>query len=155
VITVTGFGRLVDFVYDGSNMWVTDQTDNTLKKLDANGNVLQSVMVGTPPYRPVYDGKNIWVPTGANTVDVVRASTGEVLATLSGNGLNAPRVAAFDGERILVTNFNGDSVSLWKATDLTPLGSLSTTAGTLPFGACTDGQSFWVVLEGTAQLARF
>ena len=36
-----------------------------------------------------------------NTVGVVRAATGMVLATLGGNGLNVPLTAAFDGERIL------------------------------------------------------
>ena len=44
-----------------------------------------------------------------------------VLATLTGNELNGPWTAAFDGERILVTNSVGSTVSLWKAADLTPL----------------------------------
>jgi hypothetical protein len=44
-----------------------------------------------------------------------------VLAKLTANGLNSPSQAAFDGERILVTNIFGDSVSLWRATDLAPL----------------------------------
>jgi hypothetical protein len=34
-----------------------------------------------------------------------------VLATLTGNGLDFPVSAAFDGQRILVTNHNGNSVS--------------------------------------------
>src|SRR6185295_3353924 len=136
-------------------MWVTDQADSKLKKLDANGNVLQTVTVGTNPQNPVFDGKNIWVPNnaGVNAMTVVRASTGEVLATLTGNGLSAPRISAFDGERVLVTN--GDSVSLWKATDFSPLGSFSTGAGSQPWGACSDGQYFWITLKGPDQLVRF
>ncbi len=51
--------------------------------------------------------------------------TGTLVATLTGNGLNA-RQAAFDGERILVTNYEGDSVSLWKSSDLSPVGTFST-----------------------------
>jgi hypothetical protein len=35
-----------------------------------------------------------------------------VLPTLTGNGLNGPVQAAFDGQRILVTDKSGDSVSL-------------------------------------------
>jgi hypothetical protein len=155
-ITVIGpFGRLGGFTYDGANMWVTDQGDDSLKKLDAFGGVLQTVALAGTPENPAFDGKNIWVPTLGNMVAVVRASTGEVVATLTGNGLSGPRTAAFDGERVLVTNFVDDTVSLWKATDLTPLGSFSTGAGSDPWGACSDGQYFWVVLRGTDQLARF
>lgn len=51
---------------------------------------------------------SIWVPNfGSNVVTVVRASTGAVLATLTGNGLNGPFTAAFDGERIIVTTSPG------------------------------------------------
>jgi len=78
-----------------------------------------------------------------------------VLATLTGNGLNGPTAAAFDGQRILVTNNAGNSVSLWKAADLTTLGSFGTGASTFPYGACSDGISFWITLTGPNQLARF
>jgi hypothetical protein len=44
-------------------------------------------------------------------------------------------------------------VSLWKAADLTPIGSFSTS--TEPFGACSDGINFWIILNITNQLARF
>ena len=62
-------------------------------------------------------------------------ATAFVLATLTGNGLNGPYTTAFDGERILVTNINGDSISLWKAADLTPLGTFAT--GVFSSGWCT------------------
>jgi hypothetical protein len=78
-----------------------------------------------------------------------------VLATLTGNGLNAPVTAAFDGERILVTNNGGNTVSMWKAADLTPLGSFPTGAGSSPFGACSDGLNFWITLRFADKLARF
>src|SRR5437867_6854907 len=38
------------------------------------------------------------------------AFAGTVLATLTSNGLNRPQQASFDGERILVTNNDGNSV---------------------------------------------
>jgi hypothetical protein len=80
---------------------------------------------------------------------------GVVLAALTGNGLNEPVQAAFDGRRILVTNINGRSVSLWTATDLTAIGNFGTGASTDPYGACSDGINFWITLDGTNQLARF
>jgi hypothetical protein len=78
-----------------------------------------------------------------------------VLATLTGNGLEQPITAAFDGERILVTNRFANRISLWKAADLTPLGFVSTGNGTQPTGAGSDGLNFWITLQGTNKLARF
>jgi hypothetical protein len=157
-----GFNDLNGIIYDGANIWVTDNdfaspTDK-LHKLDSNGGILLSVNVGSIPRHPAFDGTNIWVPNSeSNTVSVVRATgplAGTVLATLSGNGLDDPEQAAFDGERILVTN-TGGSVSLWKATDLTPLGTFSTGGGTHPNGVCSDGVNFWITLLNDDQLARF
>jgi hypothetical protein len=65
-----------------------------------------------------------------------------------------PQAAAFNGERVLVTNA-GNSVSLWKAADLSPQGSVSTGAFTSPFFACSDGINFWITLVNTSRLARF
>jgi hypothetical protein len=119
--------------------------------------------VGLNPRFPVFDGTNIWVPnSGDPSVTVVRVKDAEgnalssafVLATLGGNGLDNPITAAFDGERILVTNMSS-GVSLWKAADLRPLGSFSTGAGTGPLGACSDGLNFWITLSNTHKLARF
>ena len=150
----TGFSNPLGALYDGANVWVTDQTAGTLLKLDSAGAILQTVTVGANPWFPVFDGTNIWVPNnGSNSVSVVRASSGVVLQTLTGNGLNGPVAAAFDGQRILVTNFSGSSVSLWKAADLTAMGFFPT--GTAPLGACSDGINFWITLNGTAKLARF
>ena len=69
--------------------------------------------------------------------------------------MNNPATAAFDGQRILVTNFFGNSVSLWKAADMTFLGTISTGANTNPNGACSDGLNFWITLSGQPALARF
>ena len=93
--------------------------------------------------------------SGSSTLSVVRASTGTVVATLSGNGLSTPMQAAFDGQRILVTNSGNQSVSLWKAADLTPIGNFSTGSTGLPLGACSDGTNFWITLFGVNRLARF
>ncbi len=157
VTTVTtGFSRLGGILYDGANIWVTDRGAGALLKLDSDGAILQAVPVGTSPLFPVFDGANIWVPNFASdSVSVVRASTGAVLATLTGNGLSSPSVAASDGERILVTNQTNPSVSLWKAADFTPFGSFSTGGGTRPYGACGDGLGFWITLNGANKLARF
>jgi hypothetical protein len=46
-------------------------------------------------------------------------------------------------------------VSLWKAADMTPLGSFQTGPTTGPYGACSDGVSSWIAFYDNGQLARF
>ena len=163
VTTVTaGFNSVVGILYDGSNIWVTDRTDDTLKKLDSNGAILQTLQMEDSPGQPIFDGINIWVPNYVGTVTVVRVkdSSGNalvtpfILATLTGNGLSGIEAGAFDGERVLITNAIGNSVSLWKAADLSPLGSVGTGAPNGPTGACSDGLSFWIPLQ-SGKLVRF
>jgi len=161
VTTVTGFSFPLGALYDGSNVWVTESAAQRLLKLNSSGGILQAVTVGSTPAFPIFDGRNIWVPNeSSNSVSVVQAFSGAVVATLTGNGLNGPRSAAFDGQRVLVTNQYGNSVSLWRATDLTPLGTFAMPVninplGSEPYGACSDGVSFWITLFNANQLARF
>jgi hypothetical protein len=159
-----GVGSPFGILFDGANMWVTDTGNERLHKLDDDGNIVLSLPTGNNPRHPIFDGINIWVPNNqSSSVTIVRVkdtqgnalATPFVLATLTGNGLSGPNAIAFDGERMLVTNTNGNSVSLFKAADLTPLGSISTGANTAPTGACSDGMNFWVTLSGTDRLARF
>lgn len=135
-------------LFDGNNIWVAYL--GRLFRLDSSGAILQTVT--GPTGQPIFDGTNIWVPAFDNSVWVVRAGNGSILANLTGNGLNGPIQAAFDGERVLVTNFTGSSVSLWKAADLSPIGSVPT--GIAPVGACSDGLNFWITLQ-TNLIARF
>jgi hypothetical protein len=160
--TVTGFGQLSGILYDGSHIWVVDFIDGALKQLNASGTVIFSLAIDGIGF-PTFDGTNIWVPTYSNTVAVVRVkdATGNplsqpfVIATLTGNGLDRPYSVAFDGQRILVTNYLSDSISLWKANDLTPLGTISTGAGSGPIAACSDGINFWIALHAEQRLARY
>ena len=156
VTTVTIGPLAFGIVYDGANIWATNSSPRSLEKLDSSGAVLQTVTVGANPQFPAFDGANIWVPgRGGLNVTVLRASTGAILATLTGNGLTDPSSVAFDGKRILVTNPSGHMLSLWKAADLSPLGSLDTGASTGPYGACSNGIDFWVTFEVSNRIARF
>ena len=155
-----GFSHPIGALFDGANVWVTDQGDNKLKKLNSDGSVAQAVTVGTTPLLPIFDGRNIWVPdNGAASLTVVRASDGVVLKTFSpgtgdSNGMNGPQVAAFDGQRILVTNFFG-GLALFQATSLSPIGAIATPGMGSPYGACSDGVSFWVGDGDANHIGRF
>jgi hypothetical protein len=160
VTTVTaGFLNPLGILYDGAHIWIVDNGAETLLKLDASGNVLQTVALGQNPQFPVFDGANIWVPDqGSNSITVVQASSGNIVATINAdanNLLNGPTAASFDGERVLVTNLFGSSVSVFKAADLSFIATVTLGDSTEPFGACSDGVNFWAILRGTGNLLRF
>lgn len=159
-----GFPAPIDILWDGANLWVADNSDSNLKRVKPDfplqGTVLESIPLGdSSAHYLMFDGANLWVSNfGNDSVTVVRAVgglRGTVLATLTGNGLDAPRELAFDGEHVLVTNYFGNSVSLFKATDFTPLGTAPIGANSLPLAACSDGANFWIVRTGTQDIVRF
>jgi hypothetical protein len=158
--TSTGFTSPYGILYDGAHIWVTDDGTGALLQVNpADGAILMSVPVGSTPAAPVFDGTNIWVPNaGDSSVTVVQANTGDVVATIPAdgtNGLDGPQSASFDGERILVTNYTGGSVTIFKAADLSFIANVSTGAASVPLNACSDGINFWVPLGGTDNLLRF
>ncbi len=151
-----GIANPINILYDGTSVWVVDTgtEPGALLRLDSQGAVVQTVVVGSQPRYATFDGANIWVPNSANaSVTVVRASTGTVLATLTGNGLDSPWAAGFDGQRVLVTNVSG-GLSLFKAADLTPIRTVGV-AGTGAYGVCSDGVNFWIGLPGLGAVGRF
>jgi DNA-binding beta-propeller fold protein YncE len=152
----TGFSGLRGILYDGTHIWVTDELAGSLLKLDAGGAILQTVAVGALPQFPAFDGANIWVPNfGSNSITVVQASTGSVVATIvadANNQLSGPTAASFDGERVLITNQSGNSATLFKAADLSLMANVSTAPFT-PIGiTCSDGINFWL---SAGDLLRF
>ena len=109
--------------FDGKTMWLIDESRG-VERLDSAGNVVQTIPTAGTPGRPAFDGANLWVPlsnpgAGFSAIVVIRVSDGTALTTIMGNGLNAPSSAAFDGERILVTNPN-TGVSIFQAASLAP-----------------------------------
>jgi hypothetical protein len=146
----TGFTSPSGILFDGASIWITDAGAGMLFKLDL-GSIVQSVPVGKSPLNPVFDGANIWVPNYTdNSITVVQASTGSVVATITSdanNLLSGPNGASFDGERVMVTNANGgnSSVTLFKAADLSFIANVSVGSSGSGNGACSDGINIWVL----------
>jgi hypothetical protein len=153
----TGFSLPAGILYDGAHTWVTDNNAGTLLKLDSSGAILQTVIVGAGPAFAVFDGTNIWVPNfNGNSLTVVQASTGSIVATIDADGtnlLNGPVGASFDGERVLITNLGNGSVTLFKAADLSFIANVATVPAA-PHGACGDGIAFWIT-DVNGNLLRF
>jgi len=152
------FAEFFGILFDGNDIWVTDSIGGTLSRLNSEGTLLQTVTLGGSPTFPVFDGHNIWVPNGS-ILQVVRASDGAILKTFSSengnqNGLNSAVEAAFDGQRILVTNEAG-GLSLFNATDLSVIGNVATPGVNNPYGVCSDGINFWVTFAFSASVGRF
>jgi hypothetical protein len=157
VTPVGGFGQLSGILYDGANIWVTDFDNDKLIKLGQNGGVLQEVAVGDGPWGLAFDGTNLWVSLDAGPVVIVRAATGSIVKTLTGNGLSgAFGTLAYDGERVLVTNYAGLSVSLFRAADFAPLGSYPAipNLADYPDAVCSNGIDFFLAMH-EGRLARF
>src|SRR5262249_60791814 len=104
------------------------------------------------PHHRSWKGSNSGSPKpGSAAVTAAGPSTGAVLQTLTA-GIAAPISVAFNGERVLVTS-GGTAITVWKAADLTPVGSFP--IGTGSVGACSDGINFWITLiSSTSSLAR-
>jgi hypothetical protein len=156
----SGFTNPSDILWDGENLWVADLGANMVKRVDpSSGAVLESILAGSTPLELLFDGANLWVSNHlSDGITVIRAMgslRGTVLATLTGNGLDAPRTLAFDGERVLVVNQAGHSVSLFKAADFSPLGTVSVGDNTFPFTACSDGLNFWITRPSNHDIMRF
>jgi hypothetical protein len=130
-------------LFDGKNIWVTDSGNGNLYKMDAFGFVIQTIPLGGELGYPTFDGTNIWVPgTSEGKVYVVRAANGALLSTLQFGIIHNFFAAAFDGERVAVTDTRG-YIHIWQATDLTYIGNIATEAASTPNGICSDGKRFW------------
>jgi hypothetical protein len=159
-----GFNQPAGIVFDGTHLWVVDGGADELYRVNpADGAILETLDMGTitsPEAIPVFDGSNIWVPVRSELKVVSTSSPARLLATLSGHGLGVyNRAVAFDGERIMVTSgSNGNYLSLWKASSLTPLDSLDLGFNKVPYGVCSDGLHFWISVNasgGGDMLLRF
>ena len=107
------------------------------------------------PQAPVFDGANLWVPNAAGRVDVVRATDGALLTSLTQPGMSYGLGAAFDGERVAVPDFH-ERVFVWRAADLAPLGSTALREEQDPNAICSDAVNFWITTGNAAgQLVRF
>src|SRR5205823_2419476 len=102
--TFTVGGGPEGVAFDGTNIWVANEFDNTVTKLQASdGAFLGTFTVGSFPYGVAFDGTNFWVANfGDGTVTKLRASDGALLGIFAAG--NGPNFIAFDGANVWITN---------------------------------------------------
>ena len=138
--------------FDGANIWVTNENDNTVSKIRASdGATLGTFATGSRPAGVAFDGADVWVTNShGNTASKFRASDGESLGTFP-TGLK-PVGVAFDGASIWVTNQQDNTVSKLRASDGANLGIFPT--GFEPIAVAFDGANIWVANEGANSVSK-
>ncbi len=142
----------IGVAFDGINIWVTNDADNTVSKLlAATGALVGTYPVGTSPEGIAFDGTNIWVANYSDaTVSKLLAATGATVGTYA-VGMH-PYGVAFDGTNIWVAD--GGNASVTKL--LAGTGALVGTypVGTNPHGVAFDGTNIWVANLGDSTVSK-
>ena len=119
--------------FDGTDIWVANQSSSTVTKLDPSGTTLGTFAVGTFPSYVAFDGTDIWVTdTGNATVTKLSLAGAKLFNVKVGSrpdgiafdGANvwvanqfrtSPGALAFDGANIWVTNSGNNVINIWVA----------------------------------------
>jgi len=141
----------IGVAFDGTNIWVTNSTSNTVSKIDASsGSYLATYAVGSNPRGVVFDGTSIWVANYlSNTVTKLEASNGQLLGNFAvGSG---PYFMSVNGTNntIWVANRNSNNVM-----ELNQSGGIQNTIATAsqPQYLTFDGTNMWVSCYNSARV---
>ncbi len=153
--TVSVGAQPVWSAFDGTNIWVTNHSDNTLSKIVAATGAVTTITPSPALNGPegiAFDGTNLWVAsTNGNKVSQIRPSDGAVLHQVL--GLNAPFGVAFDGTKVWVTN-NGAATASRINRVGTPAIDGTATVGSGPRGIVFDGTHLWIANTGGSTVSE-
>lgn len=156
---IGSFGTVLGMVFDGTSLWLVTSTG--LCKHNAGDDVVAwncSPVTGgfaSASVNPIFDGINLVIPDrDANKIVIVRPSTTTVVGTITGNGLDKPGYAAFDGERIAFSNAFANTVSIFRASDFSPLGVVNLGGGGVQYQIASDGLHFFVLNASNNKVIR-
>ncbi len=130
-------------VFDGENIWVANNAENSLSKLrPSDGTTLKKFATGASPFALAFDGANIWVTCGPDaTVQKFRASDGFLLGTFPAGP--TPTRILFDGTNIWVANFPDHTVTKLLAADGSIEATFAVPSGWAN-GLAFDGTNLWL-----------
>jgi len=130
-------------VFDGHELWVTNEDHQTVQVLDpTTGVVSRTVQVGRRPGVLAFDGQRVWVANqDDNRVQAIDPATGEIVAQAATG--NRPSALLFDGKRLWIANYADNTVQALNPETQTASPPIPVGAG--PVALAYDGQRLWVV----------
>jgi YVTN family beta-propeller protein len=137
---------------DGSDVWVTNNTDDTVSELNAQTSaLLQTIPVGSDPNAVSSDGTHVWVVNaGSQSITVLNASDGSyAFGTQSAPIVDddGPVSITSDGTHVWIVNGDG-TISVLNANDGTYAFNTQTTPivdNDGPVSISSDGTHVWIV----------
>jgi hypothetical protein len=141
-----------DMAFDGENVWVTNEGDNTVTIVRSyDGLVVHTIPAGAPynlsaPFGIAYDGTHMWI-VNMNSATVIKVRARDYAFIGSYTAAGNPRGIAFDGTYLWVANWGAGSVSRILAST----GAVTTYSvagvGNSPDHVAFDGTSIWVTMR--------
>jgi YVTN family beta-propeller protein len=127
--------------FDGTNLWVTNSTSNTVSRINALTGATTDIAVGLYPFGVVFDGSHVWVANrDSNSLSKVDPITAAVTNVPLGAGAQ-PYGVVFDGTSIWTNNSSFEMLKVNATTNVvTSGGGISGTGFSLAF----DGTNVWV-----------
>lgn len=133
---------VVEMASDGSRMWVTTGAASAFVFSLSNPGGGSSIfhMSDAGAWSLAFDGTNMWI-TNADQDTVTVAGPGLVNLGEFGVG-DQPKDLVFDGELMWVANYEGNSVSLFRTSDLSSIDTVL--LGYRPVDTVFDGANVWI-----------
>jgi prepilin-type N-terminal cleavage/methylation domain-containing protein len=129
----------ISLAYDGANMWVANNSGNSITKVTSAGAISTFPATGVSPIGMAYDGFYMWSANGASNSLTKITSIG-VTVNYPGTGPN-PYAVAYDGTNIWIPNYGDSSVTKMNANTGTTTTYLGIGAG--PRSIAYDGTNMW------------
>jgi hypothetical protein len=139
--------------FDGESIWVANRGDDTVMKLNGDGDILHTSLVGGSPDGLAYDGQDIWVLNDESRNVMKLAPDGMLLGTYEDVGSYPQAIAFYDGNLWVVSQTYYGAGSVFRlALDGSRRGiySVGDTANALTF----DRESVWVTNSGEGTVSR-
>jgi YVTN family beta-propeller protein len=139
---------------DGTHLWVTCPSRNTVFKIDlASKTVVNVLSVGPSPMAVAFGGGFVWVATrDSHAVKKLNASTGAVLDSIGLQGGLSPVALAVAGGHLWSANRDSDSVS--KINMSTGTLEATVSVGDGPCALAVVGSFLWVANKGSNNVSK-
>ena len=148
---VTGVGRPDGVAYGAGAVWVTDNADNMLLRVDSAGQVIDRIPVGAGPAGVAVAGGEVWVANELDgTVSEVNPGSGTRVAVITA-GIGPDAIASGYGS-VWVTNVTSDTLSRINVTTGNVVSTIS--LGTSPAGIAVGDGAVWVTSPETGELLK-